>query len=162
MAFTEPLIAVKKPLHRHFSRLFFITTVKSGCQIPICWSGVIIPLQWASCNFHTSAVIICWKEPPSIPLLRIFLILPLQHESWYMNPHPSGWRLTPSPLGTGEGLSPSFVLIESTHLRMLNTQEDGGPKAFAPKGRRWPSAVRSDEGSYHYPIPHPFFRIRKS
>jgi hypothetical protein len=27
MVFTEPSIAVKKPLHRHFSRLFFILVV---------------------------------------------------------------------------------------------------------------------------------------
>ncbi|MBQ1704896.1 MAG: hypothetical protein II028_03530, partial [Clostridia bacterium] len=35
MVFTEPSIAVKKPLHHHFSRVFFIITAESGCQIPI-------------------------------------------------------------------------------------------------------------------------------
>ncbi len=148
MPFTEPSIAVKRPLHRHFSRLFFIITVKSGCQIPICWSGVIIPLQWASCNFHTSAVIIWWKEPPSISLLRILFNSPIA--AWVLVHKPSSVRLMPDtspPLATGEGRCPSFVLIESIHLRMLNTQEYGGPKAFAPKGRRWPSTARSDEGS---------------
>ena len=33
MVFTEPSIAVKKPLHPHFSRFFFIISVESGCRI---------------------------------------------------------------------------------------------------------------------------------
>ena len=45
MVFTEPSIAVKKPLYHHFSRLFFIITMESGCQIPIFRQTAILDLS---------------------------------------------------------------------------------------------------------------------
>ena len=44
MVFTNLSIAVKKPLHHHFSRFFFIITVESGCQIPISRQTAILAI----------------------------------------------------------------------------------------------------------------------
>jgi len=57
MVFTEPSIAVKKPLHHHFSRFFFIITVESGYQIPIFRQTaiyfIIVPLLTRVVNYPT-------------------------------------------------------------------------------------------------------------
>ena len=62
MAFTEPSIAVKKPLHRHFSRLFFILVVDLNAKSQsvrffdhsdkLEFAALRLPAQSCFCNLY--------------------------------------------------------------------------------------------------------------